>query len=496
MSAFLGVFLPLLLAYSTALLWCWDLWWADDSYFAHGPLVPIVIAAVVWSRRAEWRTRPAQPDPKGFLMLGPALVLHLVGAALTIDSLSAASLALAVPGAAWVALGRERLRGLWPALWLTAFAIPLSIYVTGRLAFELKEVAVRGGVWLTQFSGLDVVREGAELYVPAHPAAALFVADACSGLRSLLAMITVAYCIAFLMGPPAFWRRTLLLVAAAPVAVLVNLLRIFAICWVAQWYDVPFASGTGHDLLNGLAWVVDFAVLLGFDALLSRRGTPPAPRPETTLVPQAAPAGRWPRVLLWALCGPLMFLSLYRPGGESSGRAEALPTVAGPFVLDTRHEMTARFFSLLGTDDAIWRTYRDTDDSRLFVVGVFHGSNWKSVHPPRVCLEGSNMDVVEDGTTRLGPGSDARVGRIVLRSRGDGRMYVSLYAYGARGMVTGDYFEFFLHHAPRALFRASNDGFLLRVESYADDEDGVLAAEQRCRELLIALLHEAEGLLP
>ena len=47
----LAVFLPLLLAYATALGWCWDLWWLDDGYFAHGPLVPIVMVLVVVLRR-------------------------------------------------------------------------------------------------------------------------------------------------------------------------------------------------------------------------------------------------------------------------------------------------------------------------------------------------------------------------------------------------------------------------------------------------------------
>src|SRR5262249_47630890 len=166
MSAFLSIFLPLLRTYEAALRWCWELWWKPDYYFGHGPLVPLVMAAVIWQRRELWRRRPAAPDPRAWWLLGPALLLHLAGAAVTIDSLSAASVALALPGAAWLALGRERLRGLWPVLWLFAFAVPLPLYVTGRLAFELKEVAVSGGLLLAQLTGLQVVRQGALLQVP------------------------------------------------------------------------------------------------------------------------------------------------------------------------------------------------------------------------------------------------------------------------------------------------------------------------------------------
>ncbi len=496
MMPFLAVFLPLALAYSTALLWCWDLWWLPDGYFAHQPLVPLVMIGIIVARRRQWLRQPAAFDRRGWWLLGPALFVHLIGAALTIDSLSAASLVFAVPGAAWLALGRERLRGLWPALWLSVLAVPLPIYVTGRLAFELKEIAVRGGVWLAQASGLDVVREGAFLHVPGQETP-LDVADPCGGLRSLLAMVTLVYCVAFFLGPPSAWRRTLLMVAAGPVALFVNLLRITAICWTARSYGVAFATGAGHDVLNGLAWVVDFAVVLGFDALLTHSRAARGPG-----VPEAVPANagrgsyRGGAVVLWIACVPMLFLSLYRPNGETSGRAAALPAVVGPFQEQQTFRMSDRFYQLLGTSDATWRSYEDTDGSTLFVVGVFHGSNWKSVHPPRICLEASDIEVIEDGDVPLGGVGDGSIGRILGRSRDSGRLYLTLYVYGARGLCTGSYGEFFLHHVPRAVFRASNEGFLLRVDTYADGEGGLVAAEQRCRELLTGLLHEAMGLLP
>src|SRR5262249_59127038 len=88
-SAFVWVFLPLLIAFEATLRWCWDLWWTPDWYFAHGPLVPPVMALVFWRRRAQWRRRPAALDPRAWWLPGPALFVHLCGAALTIDPLSA-----------------------------------------------------------------------------------------------------------------------------------------------------------------------------------------------------------------------------------------------------------------------------------------------------------------------------------------------------------------------------------------------------------------------
>ena len=179
-----------------------------------------------------------------------------------------------------------------------------------------------------------------------------------------------------------------------------------------------------------------------------------------------------------------------------TGRAKALPAQLAPFTQSQWFDVTPRMHQLLGTDDATWRSYDDETGRRLFVVAVFHGSNWKSVHPPHICLLGSDMDIVQEGGTDLATADGDRAGQILLRSRKGGRPYVSLFAYGAKDLSTGSYLKFFLHHAPRALFRSSNDGFLLRVETYADGPGGFDAAEARCRSLLEKLLVEARKLLP
>lgn len=496
MSAWAWIFLPLLVAYVSPLWWCVELWSLPEGYFAHGPLVPLVLAIVLWSRRKQLRQTPAVVDLRGFWLLGPALFVHLCGAALSIDSLSAASLALAVPGAAWLGVGSARLRGQWPALWMVAFAVPLPIYVTDRIAFELKEIAVRGGVWVAQASGLAVERSGASLLVEGQ-AQALEVADPCGGLRSLLAMVTLVYCVAFFMGPQTFWRRALLMTAAAPVAVFVNLVRIASICWLAKWKGVEFASGVGHDTLNTVAWILDLAIVMAFDAALCRsRAAAATPVANAHTVDARSVAAARVGVFLWPLCIALCALSFTRAEPSLSGRAAALPASLAMFRQNSLWDVTPRMHQLLGTDDATWRTYEDGKGNALYVVAVFHGSNWKSVHPPHICLLGSDMDIVQEGGTDLASRTGDRAGQILLRTRKEGRPYVSLYAYGAKDLCTGSYLNFFLHHAPRALFRASNDGFLLRVESYADGAGGFDAAEARCRALLEHLVGEARRLLP
>lgn len=493
MSVALAVFLPLVVAYWTALQWCADRWNAPTEYFAHCWLLPPVAAWLLWSRRTEWSPRPRIVDPRGWLLLGPALLLHLAGAALMVDSWSAASCALAVPGAAWLALGRDRLRGLWPVLWLAAFCVPLPMYVEGRLAYTLKEVAVAGGSWLANLAGADVVRAG-DMLQPRGVDGALYVADACSGLRSLLAMLTLAYCLAFFLGAPRAARRATLLLAAPLMAVAANVARIAVLCLFARWHGVAFAEGAGHTLANAVEWATLVLALLGLDTLAFGRGggaptaapvAPPAPPASRRLAPHAA--------ALWLLAVPLLLLSTHRPVGRAADRAERLPAeVAGYRLVPRTAEQEAQFRKnlprwreLLGTADFVWRRYDDAAGNPLWVVALFHDANWKSVHPPRICIEGSNMDILQDDLApfpELGVGCTA--GRILARSRGDGWRYVTMSLYGTADWSSGDYWDFTLHHLPRALVRANMSGFLLRVEAAVQNGEEPAAAEERARRFL------------
>jgi len=510
MRPFAFVILPVLIAYAVTIGWCVDRWNAPTEYFAHCWLVPVVAAFVVWRRRADWRRRPQRWDRAGLWLLVPGLLLHALGAALMIDSWSAASLALSVPGALWFALGRQRLAGMWPVVWLIVFVIPAPIYVEGRLAFVLKEVAVQGGSWIANVVGAEVVRQGDRLQ-PVGVDGTLYVADACGGLRSLLAMLTLAYCLAFFTGPASLARRALLLLLAAPLAVVANVTRIAALCVMARWAGVPFAEGTGHTIANVVEWLSLVLALLGVDALLARRIGRPAELatvPEIQ-VPKAAGAGdaaapRATALALWLLAGPLLWLSSFRPYGDVSGRADRLPTdIAGCRLIERTAEQQQqyerdlpRYRELLGTDDFVWRTYADPDGRRLSVVATFHDSNWKSVHPPRICIEGSNFDIQRDdlvATPWLG--DDEALGRIVAQSRGSGWTYVTLSVYGTADWASGDYWRFALHHLPRALLRQGEPGFLLRVDAAVYPGEHPAAAERRADGFLRELLPLAQELV-
>jgi EpsI family protein len=191
---------------------------------------------------------------------------------------------------------------------------------------------------------------------------------------------------------------------------------------------------------------------------------------------------------LWISAPLLLLIATQRPGGGDRARAAALPRVLRSFAVVTDYPITPAMVAALGTTDAIQRRYRSALGD-VFLIAVFHEANWKSVHAPDTCLRGGGMDVVEDDHRRIASGETTfEVGRLLMRKNKSGEEYLSLFCYVAPpAFVTGSYWQFFLHHAPRALFRQDLSGCLLRAETFVD-AGGVAAAEQRCAELLSELV--------
>jgi exosortase len=520
---------PLVAAYAVALRWMVDRWWMDWEQYGHVVLLPIV---AVWAIRVRGRL-PAARVARGigpWLLLGPGLALHAVGTGLTVDSVSALSLALTAPGVVWLLFGAARVRALAPVLGLLPFAIPLPLFLVGRIVFELKEMAIGGGLALAHTLGVGVARDGVHLQVDGA-SAPLVVADACSGLQSLLALTTLGYCFAYLWpGRRAWWRRLIALALAVPFAVFGNMWRVAAMCAMAAWFDTPFATGLGHDITNALTWVGVLGALIGVDAALGRldravsvsggggESEDDDGRARTVRVDPARDVLAGWRVSTTALLvvwimGPLLAIgSFYRPFTPSRALAVQLPErVAGYDAIET-YRLTPRHQQLLGTDDAVWRRYRPRDpldekagatsdaSSDVFLVGVFHGTNWKSVHPPQLCLRGTNMTLLDDTIWSGRPDADDELvefGYIRAVSNDasfGGRNYVSLYAFGGGDWRSASYATFLARHALRATIRASTDGFLLRVETWQRDDESLDDATLRCARLLDALVQDSRKL--
>lgn len=231
-------------------------WWSDPN-FSHGFFVPLFSAFVIWQERSKLASLRSKPSWWGllFLVFGLGLlILGQMGAELFLSRLSL----LIVLGALIVLfLGWNFFRAVlfpWAFLWLM---IPIPAIVFNLVTFPLQLLASRVASTILPWSGVPVLREGNVIVLPAM---ALEVAEACSGIRSLMSLMTLAVIYGYLMERKAA-VRVLLAVAAIPIAVAANSFRIVGTGLLVQYWDPDKAQGFFHEFSGWLIFMVSLAMI-------------------------------------------------------------------------------------------------------------------------------------------------------------------------------------------------------------------------------------------
>lgn len=241
-------------------------WWTDPN-FSHGFLVPVFSAYVLWQNRAKLQQVQRAPSSWGlWLMLFSlcTLVLGVFGAELF---LSRFSLLLLLAGMIIFLYGWQMLRAVLFPLAFLALMIPIPTIILNQITFPLQILASKLSSTLLPMLGVPVLREGNVINLPAMP---LEVADACSGIRSLLSLMSLAVMYGYLLEKK-LSIRVFLAVASIPIAVAANALRIVGTGLLVQYWDPEKAEGFFHQFSGWLIFVVSLLMLFVVHTLITFR---------------------------------------------------------------------------------------------------------------------------------------------------------------------------------------------------------------------------------
>ena len=238
-------------------------WWRDPN-FSHGFFVPLFSAFIVWQDRGRLAAIPKAPSAWGIPVIVLALLTLILGVFGAELFLSRASIILLIAGLVLFFAGREVLIAvLFPVL-LLILMIPIPAIVFSQVTFPLQILASKLAAWSLPIFGVPVLREGNVINLPAMP---LEVAEACSGIRSLLSLTTLAIMYGYLMEKNVAIRFALAL-ASIPVAVAANGLRIVGTGLLVQYWDPDKAEGFFHAFSGWLIFVVSLLMLFVLHQLL------------------------------------------------------------------------------------------------------------------------------------------------------------------------------------------------------------------------------------
>ena len=255
----------LIFLYGNALAkWGSDIW--NDQNYSHGMLIPFVALYLIKQRFAQLREAQSITSNKGLLFILPALLLFLLGSVAGEQFSQRVSFVILLYGLVLFLEGKEIAKLLLFPITLFLFAIPLPYILYNAIAFPLKLVATKIAAAAISLFGMPVFRDGNIIHLP-HTT--LEVVDACSGIRSLMTLITLAFLLASFQLQT-FWKRTLLIILALPIAVAANAGRV-ALTGLLTKSNPAWGSGTLHEITGWGVFVISFGFLIGLSFLMEKQ---------------------------------------------------------------------------------------------------------------------------------------------------------------------------------------------------------------------------------
>lgn len=237
--------------------------WASDDDFSHGFFVIPLAAYFLWERRSALRQAPIKPSIAGAVVFAGSLLIYIAGRFGAELFLTRVSLIGVLVGTVLFLWGWRHLRiAAFPIAFLLLM-IPLPAIVFNQITFPLQGIAARAGEAVIAVAGVPVLREGNILHVPGR---ALEVAEACSGIRSLMSLLMLAIVLGYFTERRTGARIAIAL-SAVPIAIIANAGRVAGTGLTAYWVGPAAAEGFFHTFSGWLVFVVALAGLLAVQRL-------------------------------------------------------------------------------------------------------------------------------------------------------------------------------------------------------------------------------------
>jgi exosortase B len=258
-------------------------WRAENG--AQGAVILAVIAWLIWRERGALRRFAAHsPLLPGLALLLPGLVLYVLGRSQSIYSLEIVAQIPVLLGIAWLLWGVHGVRGLWFPLALLAFVVPIPGSLLDPVLLPLKDWVSVSVDNLLHLLGYPIARTGVLLIIGPYR---LLIADACSGLNSMVALSGVGLLYVYLAAHHGRARTIALLAAILPIAFAANIVRVLLLVLIT-YYRGEAAGRTFHDYAGVFEVLLAFGAFFAFDRLLDNiggrartvlRAASPGPRP-------------------------------------------------------------------------------------------------------------------------------------------------------------------------------------------------------------------------
>ena len=487
--------------------------WSKPEY-SHGPLIP-VLSALMFLR--ELKEYPPEPGPKndrwpGVIVVLASILLASLGAILKIDSFAAYAMIIWVGGLLLISFGWNTGKHFWPPVLHLVFMLPLPGMLYYEVSTVLQLISSELGVWFLRLASVPVYLDGNIIDLGVLK---LHVAEACSGLRYLFPILSFSYIFAVLYRGPT-WHKLFLLIAAAPIAVFMNSVRIAMAGILMQHFGAEWLEGFTHFFEGWVIFMSSVLILFGIAWILlklnpRKMGLVEALDLDTeNVLPQFARLKlvQPSRALITATVIMIISASVWplmpnrEPVAPERQDFALFPEQFG----DWRQFGDERRFSpaverILDADDYIAVQFgRSVDEPVLDFFSAWYEDLAEDgvVHTPELCLPGAGWEIAKvervDISDELGLDSPYNINRVLIQ-KGEERMLVyywfthmgeaiprnaaAKFAVLTKGVVAGRY-----------------DGAIVRLISPIEKGQPEAEAEAHMNDLLKRILPQMSRFVP
>ncbi|HEX8267840.1 MAG TPA: EpsI family protein [Pyrinomonadaceae bacterium] len=518
-NSFAKFWQPLLLAaallflYAPALKLLAQTWWTDENY-SHGLLIPFLIGFLLWFEKDELGKLEKRPAfMAGGITVLAALFFLLVGILGAELFTQRFSLLLMLAGITIYFFGWQILKKLVVPFVLLALAIPIPTILFNKIAFPLQLLATDLAIWGIRLFGIPAAKFGNVIELLPRGASQsiwLEVVEACSGIRSLMTLVTLALVYAYFTSRRRnfaslksfdLWRAAILMFAALPIAVLTNGVRVSATGILAYYYGGETAQGFLHGASGWLVYVAALMLLLFVGKILDlnwKQGEISKTdfHSSSPFLLISSSFKFWLLLLVLLMGGALIHWR--EAAGEIRPDRKLLkdfPAKIGDWRqngADQRFETEVE--TVLGSDDYLMRDY--------FVPALGKGANLyigyyetqrtgETYHSPRNCLPGSGWTMTESEPVEINlPDGQKFVANSYVIENNQSKALM-IYWYQGRGRFVANEYKDKFFTVLDSISRRRSDGAMIRVVVSIDkSEQDALETAKNLAAGAAADLHE------
>lgn len=474
--------------YADSLQYMLRIWLSDENY-GHGIFVPFIAIALLWIKRHTVAEIPVTHQWWSFAFLIFAAALFVVGTLAALYIVQLLSWWLCILALVTAIIGVSGSRSITFPLAFLLTMLPLPQFVSQGIANQLQLISSSLGVGCLQLVGITAFREGNVIDLGPIQ---LQVVEACSGLRYLIPLMTLALLFAYLFNR-IWWKRILICLSSIPIAIMLNGLRIGLVGVLVELFGVAAADGASH-LIEG--WML-FVASVGLLSLVvwSLRPQPlfqfseTSPLAVTTAGAASLSATPWWRSLSFVTFTTVIVgLSIAAPRVQTGTFINVHRNTFTEFPLQidrwkgVSFPLEKAYLDSLRLDDYLLAEYQAPETQPITLYSAYYRSQkaGQSTHSPAICIPGGGWEILSH-TQHPIPAMHHRpaltVNRVTIQKGAQKQVVYywfkqrhrfMTHEYAVKGWLFWD-----------ALFLHRTDGALIRLSSVISEQEHETTVDSR-----------------